>query len=84
MVAVKRMFVEALGEHASAVLLDPSFYFPGATLAVRDGGAGDVQARQWFGEMGGICRNAGIPWVMLPAGVTSSLHFGLETAIASC
>jgi tagatose 1,6-diphosphate aldolase len=30
MVAVKRMLVEALGEHVSAVLLDPNFSFPGA------------------------------------------------------
>jgi tagatose 1,6-diphosphate aldolase len=43
---------------------------PGATLAVRDGGAGQLQAQQWFDAMGGICRNAGIPWVMLSAGVT--------------
>ena len=80
MVSVKRMLVEALGEHASTVLLDPNFSFPGATLALRDGGAGHLLAQQWFGEMGGICRNASISWVMLSGGVTSSLHFGLETA----
>lgn len=45
---------------------------PGATLPVRDGGTGHLQAQQSFDEMGLICRNAGIPWVMLSGGVTSS------------
>jgi tagatose 1,6-diphosphate aldolase len=30
MVAVKRVLAEGLGEHASAMLLDPNFSFPGA------------------------------------------------------
>ena len=42
----------------------------GATLPARDGGAGHLQAQHWFDEMGAICRNAGLPWVMLSAGVT--------------
>lgn len=45
---------------------------PGATLPARDGGAPHLQAQRWFDEMGAICRNAGMPWVMLSAGVTSS------------
>jgi tagatose 1,6-diphosphate aldolase len=45
---------------------------PGATLPARDGSNGHLRAQHWFDEMGGICRNAGIPWVMLSAGVTSS------------
>jgi len=43
---------------------------PGATLPARDGGAAHLQAQALFDEMGGICRDAGIPWVMLSAGVT--------------
>ncbi|MGP1680444.1 MAG: tagatose 1,6-diphosphate aldolase [Burkholderiales bacterium] len=43
---------------------------PGATLPARDGGSAHLQAQQWFGEMGAICRDAGMPWVMLSAGVT--------------
>ena len=45
---------------------------PGATLPARDGGTGHLQAQQWFDQMGAICRDAGIPWVMLSAGVTSA------------
>lgn len=45
---------------------------PGATLPARDGGTGHLRAQQRFDEMGNICRSAGIPWVMLSAGVTSS------------
>jgi tagatose 1,6-diphosphate aldolase len=45
---------------------------PGATLPARDGGARHLQAQRRFDEMGAICRNAGMPWVMLSAGVTSS------------
>jgi tagatose 1,6-diphosphate aldolase len=45
---------------------------PGATLPARDGGAGHLRAQQWFDAMGGICRDAGMPWVMLSAGVSSA------------
>lgn len=45
---------------------------PGAMLPLRDGGAGQLRAQQWFDEMGGICLDAEIPWVMLSAGVTPS------------
>jgi tagatose 1,6-diphosphate aldolase len=38
---------------------------------MRDGAAGQMQAQQCFDQMGGICRDAGIPWVMLSGGVTS-------------
>jgi tagatose 1,6-diphosphate aldolase len=44
---------------------------PGATLPARDGGIGQVQAQRWFDAMGSICRDGGVPWVMLSAGVTS-------------
>jgi tagatose 1,6-diphosphate aldolase len=44
---------------------------PGATLPLRDGGAGHLRAQQSFDEMGRLCRSAGIPWVMLSGGVTS-------------
>jgi tagatose 1,6-diphosphate aldolase len=43
---------------------------PGATLPARDGSAAHVQAQGWFDRMGVVCRDAGIPWVMLSAGVT--------------
>jgi len=45
---------------------------PGATLPARNGGTGHLQAQQWFDEMGALCRDAGMPWVMLSAGVTSA------------
>ncbi|MDB6002383.1 MAG: tagatose-bisphosphate aldolase [Rhizobacter sp.] len=44
---------------------------PGATLPARDGGAAHQQAQALFDQMGAICKDAGIPWVMLSAGVTS-------------
>lgn len=43
---------------------------PGASLPARDGGAAHLAAQRWFDDMGAICRNAGVPWVMLSAGVT--------------
>lgn len=43
---------------------------PGATLPARDGSAAHLQAQGWFDRMGAICAEAGIPWVMLSAGVT--------------
>ncbi|MGE0314646.1 MAG: tagatose 1,6-diphosphate aldolase [Lautropia sp.] len=43
---------------------------PGATLPARDGGGAHRDAQQWFDRMGAICRDAGVPWVMLSAGVT--------------
>ena len=43
---------------------------PGATLPARDGGAAHLKAQAYFDEMGQICKRAGIPWVMLSAGVT--------------
>ncbi len=44
---------------------------PGATLPAPDGTAAHVQAQRCFDEMGAICRDADIPWVMLSAGVTA-------------
>ncbi len=43
---------------------------PGATLPERDGSAEHDRAQRWFDEMGSLCSAAGIPWVMLSAGVT--------------
>jgi len=43
---------------------------PGATLPARDGSAAHRQAQGWFDRMGALCAEAGIPWVMLSAGVT--------------
>ncbi len=43
---------------------------PGAGLPARDGGAAQQVAQRCFDDMGAICREAGIPWVMLSAGVT--------------
>jgi len=43
---------------------------PGATLPARDGSAAHRQAQAWFDRMGALCADAGIPWVMLSAGVT--------------
>jgi len=44
---------------------------PGASLPARDNGAAHRNAQACFDEMGAVCRGAGIPWVMLSAGVTS-------------
>jgi len=43
---------------------------PGATLPARDGSAAHLRAQALFDRMGQICKDAGIPWVMLSAGVT--------------
>ena len=43
---------------------------PGATLPALDGSADHVRAQQSFDEMGSICHAAGLPWVMLSAGVS--------------
>ncbi len=43
---------------------------PGATLPARDGQAPHRRAQAWFDRMGAICEQAGVPWVMLSAGVT--------------
>ncbi|GAP37811.1 tagatose 1,6-diphosphate aldolase [Piscinibacter sakaiensis] len=43
---------------------------PGATLPAPDGSAAHAAAQRWFDDLGAICRQAGIPWVMLSAGVT--------------
>jgi tagatose 1,6-diphosphate aldolase len=43
---------------------------PGASLPARDGSAAQQAAQGWFDQMGAICKSAGIPWVMLSAGVT--------------
>lgn len=43
---------------------------PGATLPARDGSAAHLKAQGYFDAMGQICKDAGIPWVMLSAGVT--------------
>ena len=42
----------------------------GATLSERDGGPAHLAAQGWFDAMGRVCTDAGIPWVMLSAGVT--------------
>ncbi|WP_236610684.1 tagatose 1,6-diphosphate aldolase [Verminephrobacter aporrectodeae] len=44
---------------------------PGAALPVRDGSPQQTTAQNGFDRMGSICQDAGIPWVMLSAGVTS-------------
>lgn len=43
---------------------------PGASLPAPDGSAAHQQAQRSFDQMGAICQEAGIPWVMLSAGVT--------------
>lgn len=45
---------------------------PGASLPAPDGSAEHQQAQRHFNDMGAICQKAGIPWVMLSAGVTSA------------
>jgi tagatose 1,6-diphosphate aldolase len=45
---------------------------PGATLPQCDGGAAHHAAQRWFDDLGALCRDAGVPWVMLSAGVTSA------------
>lgn len=45
---------------------------PGATLPARDGSPEHHRAQAHFDELGAICRGAGLPWVMLSAGVTST------------
>jgi tagatose 1,6-diphosphate aldolase len=44
---------------------------PGASLPAPDGGSLHLRAQRRFDEMGSLCRDAGIPWVMLSAGVTA-------------
>lgn len=43
---------------------------PGATLPAPDGSAAHREAQDRFDALGALCREAGIPWVMLSAGVT--------------
>lgn len=43
---------------------------PGPSLPALDGQPGHQQAQARFDAMGEICRQAGVPWVMLSAGVT--------------
>lgn len=43
---------------------------PGASLPAPDGLRQHQAAQGWFNTMGQICRDAGVPWVMLSAGVT--------------
>ena len=43
---------------------------PGASLPEPNGAAAHLAAQQWFDEMGAICREVAVPWVMLSAGVT--------------
>ena len=42
----------------------------GATLPPCDGSPAHLAAQVWFDQMGEICKDAGVPWVMLSAGVT--------------
>jgi tagatose 1,6-diphosphate aldolase len=42
----------------------------GPTLPALDGQREHQQAQAWFDAMGEICRQTGVPWVMLSAGVT--------------
>lgn len=60
---------------------------PGALLPDPDGGAAHRQAQRWFDDLGELCRaargGAGVPWVMLSAGVTSEqflrvMHYAYE------
>lgn len=50
--------------------------WPGAGLPDRDGSAAHQEAQRAFDELGAICRaardGAGVPWVMLSAGVTGA------------
>lgn len=43
---------------------------PGASLPEPDGTGAHRDTQDCFNEMGRICREAGVPWVMLSAGVT--------------
>ena len=43
---------------------------PGPTLSAPDGSTPHHDAQNWFDEMGRICREAAVPWVVLSAGVT--------------
>jgi tagatose 1,6-diphosphate aldolase len=52
---------------------------PGATLPDTDDSAAHHQAQGWFNEMGTVCRAAGIPWVMLSAGVTAEQFLRVMT-----
>ena len=44
---------------------------PGALLPPHNGSAEHAQAQKAFDAMGLICRDAGIPWVMLSGGITA-------------
>ena len=52
---------------------------PGATLPDTNDSADHSKAQSWFNEMGVICRDAGIPWVMLSAGVTAAQFLRVMT-----
>jgi tagatose 1,6-diphosphate aldolase len=43
---------------------------PGSSLPATDGRGSYEAAQKWFTEIGRICQEAGVPWVMLSAGVT--------------
>ncbi len=45
---------------------------PGASLPAHDDTDACAQAQEWFNQLGTICREADLPWVMLSAGVTSA------------
>jgi tagatose 1,6-diphosphate aldolase len=45
---------------------------PGAGLPAHGDGDAASKAQAYFDDMGAICKDAGIPWVMLSAGVTPS------------
>ncbi|MCP5267384.1 MAG: tagatose-bisphosphate aldolase, partial [Burkholderiaceae bacterium] len=51
----------------------------GATLPAPDGSAAHREAQAWFDQMGAICRDAGVPWVMLSAGVTAAQFLRVMT-----
>ena len=52
---------------------------PGATLPDTDDSADHHLAQDWFNKMGVICRESGIPWVMLSAGVTAEQFLRVMT-----
>jgi tagatose 1,6-diphosphate aldolase len=52
---------------------------PGAFLSDTDDSADHHLAQGWFNEMGVICREAGIPWVMLSAGVAAEQFLRVMT-----
>ncbi len=71
--AVAQRVVDSLGEFAKPEYAVDLFKLqsplPGSDLPEQDGSAEHRASQRWFDDMGAICHDAAVPWVMLSAGV---------------